>query len=206
MVNMCEPLTCFCIAALMVRAGLVSAVQIAVPLPPGRHIPLLEQSATVLSTHLDGLRCIAAPEVNLQPLINTIVTRQQQRLQEQAVAHLDKELKESTSIASWLGVENFSCLLRYCNVAEEAKLAPIWSTLARAPSKDCLTIFKGKVTNEFLALGAIYEQFTPSLFLLTQITSLKWGMLNPDALDTGSLGNAFLFTDSDVEVAQSINR
>jgi hypothetical protein len=31
-------------------------------------------------------------------------------------------------------------------------------------------------------------------------------MLNPDALETGSLGNAFLFTDSDVETAQGINR
>jgi len=39
-----------------------------------------------------------------------------------------------------------------------------------------------------------------------QITSMKWGMLNPDALESGSLGNAFLFTDSDVEVTQGINR
>ncbi len=31
-------------------------------------------------------------------------------------------------------------------------------------------------------------------------------MLNPDALKTGSLGNAFLFTNSDVETAQGINR
>jgi hypothetical protein len=43
------------------------------------------------------------------------------------------------------------------------------------------------------------------VFLLTQVTSLKWGMLNPDALKTGSLCNAFLFTDSDVKTAQGIN-
>ncbi len=79
-------------------------------------------------------------------------------------------------------------------------------TLAKASAKDRVTIFEGKVANEFLALGAIYEQFTPSLFLLTQITSMKWGMLNPDALKSGLLGNAFLFTDSDVEVTQGINR
>jgi hypothetical protein len=76
-------------------------------------------------------------------------------------------------------------------------------TLAKAPAKDRLTIFKGKVPNEFLAFGAIYEQLTPSLFLLTQVTSMKWGMLNPDALESGLLGNAFLFTDLDVEVAQA---
>lgn len=206
MADICEPLTRFCTAAITVGAGMVSAVQIAEPRPPGRHVPLLEQAARILSTHLDGLRRVNTPEVNLQPLINTIVAGQQQWQQEQAVARLDRELKENASVSSWLGVENFNRLLRYCNVAEEAKLAPIWGTLARAPSKDRLTIFEGKVTNEFLALGAIYEQFTPSLFLLTQITSLKWGMLNPDALDTGSLGNAFLFTDSDVEMAQQINR
>jgi hypothetical protein len=67
-------------------------------------------------------------------------------------------------------------------------------------------ILEGKVANEFLALGAVYEQYTPSLFLLTQITSLKWGMINPDAFESGSLGIAFYFTDSNVEVAQSINR
>ncbi len=62
------------------------------------------------------------------------------------------------------------------------------------------------MANEFLALGAIYEQFPPSLFLLTQITSLKWGMLNTKALEMGSLGNAFLFTDSDIKRAQGINQ
>jgi hypothetical protein len=62
------------------------------------------------------------------------------------------------------------------------------------------------VANKFLRLGAIYKQFALSLFLLTQVTSLKWGMLNPNALELGLLGNTFLFTDSDVETAQGINR
>ncbi len=79
------------------------------------------------------------------------------------------------------------------------------SVLAKAPSKDRLTIFEGKVANEFLALGAIYEQFTPSLFLLTQVMAMKWVMLNPAALESGLLGNAFLFTNSDVKTAQGIN-
>jgi hypothetical protein len=91
-----------------------------------------------------------------------------------------------------VGCRKFGRLLKYCGVAEEQSLVPLWGTLAKAPAKDRLTIFEGKVANEFLALSAIYEQFTPSLFLLTQITSLKWGMLNPDALKSGSLGNAFL--------------
>ncbi len=76
-------------------------------------------------------------------------------------------------MSSWLGVKKFARLLKYCGVLEEQELAPLWSILAKAPSKDRLTVFEGKVANEFLALGAIYEQFTPTLFLLTQVTALK---------------------------------
>jgi hypothetical protein len=100
-------------------------------------------------------------------------------------------------MATWLRAKKFARLLRYCGVNEEQELAPLWLILAKAPTKDRLTIFKGKVANEFLA---------PALFLLTQVTSLKWGMLNPNALELGLLGNAFLFTDSDVETAQGINQ
>jgi hypothetical protein len=202
----CKPLTRFCLAAITAHENGGTPITIEAPRPPGRHVPLLEQAAQTLSTHLMGLRRMATPEVNLQPLVNTILAGQEQRQQEQAAARLDKELKENTSVSTWLGAKNFGRLLKYCGIAEEQSLAPLWGTLAKAPAKDRLTIFEGKVANEFLALGAIYEQFTPSLFLLTQITSMKWGMLNPDALESGLLGNAFLFTDSDVEVAQGINR
>jgi hypothetical protein len=82
--------------------------------------------------------------VNLQPLVNTILAGQEQRQQEQAAARLDKELKENTSVSTWLGAENFGRLLKYCGVAEEQSLAPLWGTLAKAPAKDRLTIFEGK--------------------------------------------------------------
>ena len=64
-------------------------------------------------------------------------------------------------------MENFARLFRYSGVQEEDELVPLWAVLAKAPSNDRLGIFEGKVANEFLALGAIYEQFTPSLLLLT---------------------------------------
>ncbi|KAL3816142.1 hypothetical protein ACHAXA_001629 [Cyclostephanos tholiformis] len=206
MAGACEPLTRFCLAAITILAGTGSPVTIDSPRPPGRHVPLLEQASQLLAAHLTGLRRTTAPEVNLQPLINMIMAGQELRVQEQANARLDRELKENATVAAWLGAENFARLLKYCGVADEADLPPLWSTWAKAPAKDRLTIFEGKVANEFFSLGAIYEQFTPSLFMLTQITSLKWGMLNPDALETGSLGNAYLFTDTDVELAQGVNR
>jgi hypothetical protein len=42
--------------------------------------------------------------------------------------------------------------------------------------------------------------------LVTHLTSLQWVMITPDSLETGCLGNAFLFTDSDVEEHQQINK
>jgi hypothetical protein len=105
----CDPLTQFCLAAITTPgAGLSSAVQVAAHSPPTRHIPLLQQAEATLSSFLLGLRRIAVPEVNLQPLINTITAGQEQRLQEQAVMRLDRELKENTSVSSWLGVKNFA--------------------------------------------------------------------------------------------------
>ena len=81
MAGTCDPLTRFCLVVITVGPGQVSAVRIAAPAPPGWHVPLLEQAVIVLSTHLTGLHRVALPEVNLQPLINTIVAGQQARQQ-----------------------------------------------------------------------------------------------------------------------------
>ena len=83
---------------------------------------------------------------------------------------------------------------------------PIWATLPNAAAKDHLAIFQGKVQNELISLGAVYEQFMVSLSMLTELASLCWVMINANALETGSLGNAFLFTDSNVEEMQELVR
>jgi hypothetical protein len=144
--------------------------------------------------------------VDLQPLVNTIIAGQQLRQNDLAQARAEKLQKESTTVESWLGPENFVRLLRYCGAAAEANLPPLWPALAKANSKDRLGILQGAVRNEFLALGALYEQFSPNLSFLTEATALRWRMTNADALESGSMGNAFLFTDTDVEEEQSISR
>ncbi len=50
------------------------------------------------------------------------------------------------------------------------------------------------------------EEFTVNLNLLTHLTSLQWVMITPNSLKTGCLGNAFLFTDSNMEECQRINK
>jgi hypothetical protein len=162
MAGTCKPLTRFCLAALTIPGqGQAPTVKINPLPPPGRHVPLLGQADALLVKHLTGLRRVGAPEVNLQPLINTILADQQQQQQEQAVARLDRELKETTSVSTWLGMENFARLLGYTGVQDEDELAPLWAVLSKAPSKDRLGIFKGKVANEFLALGAFTSSLRP---------------------------------------------
>lgn len=64
----CEPLTRFCLAAITRGPNHVSAVQMEPFSPPvGRHVPLLEQTAAILATHLSGLRRVTAPEVICSP-------------------------------------------------------------------------------------------------------------------------------------------
>jgi hypothetical protein len=160
MAGTCKPLTWFCLAALTTPGqGQAPTVKIDPPPPPGRHVPLLEQADALLVDHLKGLRRVGAPEVNLQPLINTILVGQQQQQQEQAVARLDRELKETTSVSTWLGMENFARLLRYTGVQDENELAPLWAALAKVPSKDRLGIFEGKVAMS----SSPSAQFTSSL-------------------------------------------
>jgi hypothetical protein len=204
----CMPLTRFCQVAITHSAlNAVSTLQVEMPVAPPRHVPLLTQASTMLHHHLPALSAgHAGGGVNLQPLVNTIVAGQQQRQQEQDQVRADKLLKETTTVESWLGPENFRRLLKYCGVALEADLPPLWPALAKANAKDRLGIFQGKVANELLAMGAVYEKYIPNLYLLTEVTALRWTMVNPDALESGSMANAFLFTDSDVEAEQGISR
>jgi hypothetical protein len=107
-----------------------------------------------------------------------------------------------------LGPQNFSRLLRYSQVASEDHLSSLWKALAGAPARDRLMILQGKVRGELLSMDAVFsaEEFTVDLNLVTHLTSLQRAMIMPDSLETGCLGNAFLFTDSDVEERQRINK
>ncbi len=204
----CMPLTHFCqVAITRPAANATSTIQVIAPVAPARHVPLLVQASAILHHHLPALNAGGAGGgVNLQPLVNTIIAGQQQRQQEHDQLRAEKLQKENTTVESWLGPENFRRLLKYCGVLMEADLPDLWSALAKANSKDRLGIFQGKVQNELTAMGSMFERYIPTLGFLTNVTALCWTMNNPDALDSGSMANAFLFTDSDVEEEQSISR
>jgi hypothetical protein len=91
---------------------------------------------------------------------------------------------------------------------QQGPFSPLWKALAGAPACDWLMILQGKVCGELLSMDAVFlaEEFTVNLNLLTHLTSLQLAMITPDSLKTGCLGNAFLFTDSDMEEHQRINK
>jgi hypothetical protein len=69
-------------------------------------------------------------------------------------------------------------------------------------------ILQEKVHGKLLSMDAVFlaEEFTVNLNLVMHLTSLQWAMIMPGSLETGCLGNVFLFTDLDVEERQRINK
>jgi hypothetical protein len=67
---------------------------------------------------------------------------------------------------------------------------------------------QGKVHGKLLSMDASFlaEELTDNLNLLTHLTSLQWAMITLDSLKTVCLGNAILFTDSNVDKHQHINK
>ncbi len=164
------------------------------------HILLWHYFPTLLGTQ--------PPTHDLQPLVAHLTAYQNEQTVCQDQAWQEKIEKERTMVAVWLGPENFSRLLRYSQVASKDHLSLLWKALAGAPARDQLMILQGKIHGELLSMDVVFlaEEFTLDLNLLTHLTSLQWAMISPNSLETGCLGNAFLFTDSDVEECQCINK
>ena len=99
-------------------------------------------------------------------------------------------------------------LLHYSCISTEVQLVPVWAVIAKAPQRERLGILQGKVRGELSAMGEVHHEESCVLDpnLLAHIVMLEWTMVNPDALETGCLGNLFIFGDSDVEERQRINK
>ncbi len=204
----CAALTKYCQMAITVPARGESTLQVVPPTPPACNVTLLMQSHLLLCHYLPSLLGAQPPTHDLQPLVAHLTAYQNEQTVCQDQAQQEKIEKECTMVAVWLGPENFSCLLCYSQVASKDHLSPLWKALAGAPARDGLMILQGKVHGELLSMDAVFlaEEFTVNLNLLTHLTSLQWAMVTPNSLKTSCLGNAFLFTDSNVEERQRINK
>ncbi len=148
------------------------------------------------------------PTNDIQPLVAHLTAYQNEQTVCQNQAWQEKINKERITVAVWLGPKTFSRLLRYSQVASKDHLSPLWKALAGTPACDRLMILQGKVRGELLSTDAVFsaEEFTVDLNLVTHLTSFQWAMIMLNSLETGCLGNAFLFNDSDVEERQWINK
>jgi hypothetical protein len=193
----CVALTKYCQMAITVTTGGESTLQVVQPTPPAQNVSLLTQSHLLLCHYFPTLGT-QPPTNDIQPLVAHLTAYQNEQTACQNQARQEKIDKERTTVAVWLGLESFSRLLRYSQVASKDHLSPLWKALAGAPARDRLMILQGKVCGKLLSMDAVIlaEEFTVDLNLVMHLTSLHWAMITPDSLETGCLRNAFLFTDS----------
>ena len=207
--NVCRPLTCFCqIAITRQTAGTDrSVLEVPRPLAPPRNESLLNYSHGLLLHHFPQLNPLIA-QANMQPIAAGITQLHTQRETQYNEAKQEKEAKEKSTVEQWLGVDRFKRLLHYSCVTTEAQLAQVWTVMAKAPQRERLGILQGKVRGELSAMGEVHleESCVLDPNLLAHLVMLEWTMVNPDALETGCLGNLFIFGDSDVEERQRINK
>jgi hypothetical protein len=170
----CVALNKYCQMAIIVTARGGSTLQVVPPTPPAHNVTLLTQSNLLLRHYFPTLLGAQPPTHDLQPLVAHLTTYQNEQTVRQDQARQEKIEKERTTLAVWLGPKNFSCLLRYSQVASEDHLSPFWKAMAGTPARDQLKILQGKVHGKLLSMDAVFlaEEFTVDLNLLTHLTSL----------------------------------
>jgi hypothetical protein len=124
--------------AITVTAGGESTLQVIHPTPPERNVTLLTQSHLLLCHYFPTLLGAQPPTHDLQLLVAHLTAYQNEQTVRQDQARQEKIKKEHTTVAVWLGPENFSRLLCYSQVASEDHLSPLWKALAGAPARDGL--------------------------------------------------------------------
>ena len=206
--NVCLPLTRTCQVAITRRANdTTSLLQVTAPLAPPRNTVLLNYShALLLSKFPQELNPAATAQATLQPIAARLTDIHQQRETHYQEAKQEKAAKAATSVESWIGKENLQQLLNLSCVPSEAALPSVWKDMAMAAQKDRLGVLQGTVRGELRDMGEdrLAESFYADPNLLTNLHLMNWAMVSPDSLETGCLGNAFMFGDLDVEYQQMI--
>jgi hypothetical protein len=200
-------LTKFCQMTIIVMAAGGSILQVVKPTPLACKAALLTHSHLLLHHYFPTLGA-QTPSLDIQLLVAHLTAYQQEQTVHHNQAWQEKINKDCTMVAAWLDPENFTGLLHYSNVTSEDHLALLWKALACAPACDRLMILQGKVRGKHLKMDAVFlaEVFTIKLNLLMHLTSLYWAMVFPYSLEMSCLGNAFLFTNSEMEKHQHINK
>ena len=183
-----------------------SVLQVPSPTCPPRHEGLTKYKHALLISIFPLLDNAAAVNAAANPIAQGIVNLHQQRELQYQEEKQEKADKAAKSVSGWLGVENLELLLTFCCVPQEALLPPIWRKLAAASQKDRLSVLQGAIRKELRSMGdgRLAESYCLNPNLLLNLIMMSWSMVTPDSLETGCLGNLWLFGDTDVEQQQRL--
>ena len=178
-----------------------SVLQVVQPACPPRNAPLWIQKQRLLRTFFPQLDPASAASAAIQPIAQGILGLHQQKEDHYLRQQQEKADKAAASVSSWLGAENTKQLLLLCCVGDESQLTGVWPKMAAAKQKDQLSILQGAAKDQLRMMGEnrLAETLCLSPNFLANLIMMNWAMITSDSLDTGSLGNAFMFSDSDVE-------
>jgi hypothetical protein len=124
-VGVCVALTKYCQMAITVTPGVESTLQVDPPTLPARNVKLLMHFHLLLHHYFPTLLGTQPPSHDLQPLAAHLTAYQNEWTVCRDQAWQEKIKKKRTMVAVWLGPKNFSCLLRYSQVASKDNLSPL---------------------------------------------------------------------------------
>ena len=183
-----------------------SLLQVYQPSCPPRNVALLERKQSLLKLFLTGL--------NHQPVnaAGEAVAASVASIREVMLAQSHKEeerkSKKKESVVEEYMAHRFTTLLKLCCVTHESQLPKIWKQLAEAKDKNKLGVLEGAIQQELRDMGQarMANKFVLTSNFLNDILSLYWAMPTSDSLDTGSMANPFLLSDTNVEHQQMLNK
>ena len=177
------------------------------PAAPPRNTILSSKYMKALEAHFPGLRQDAAAQQHSQiaGALGLMASQQQAQYDANRIA---KEAKATTTVAGWLGDDDFPALLNITNTRNEADLisaCPIYLAMASATKAMKMPRLQSAI-DKILSNRGIEDLgviITPAIF--SNFTSMKWHQLGPDSVTSGFLGNPYLFGACDEDATNSLN-
>ena len=188
-------------------AGDPSLLDTARPAPPPRNPILLGRVQKLLEHHFVQLRRDAASQQTSQIATAVGALAQQSRRQYEE-AKREKEEAKAASVEKMLGRDNLRRLLIMTRLPNEARLkaeCPFYHKLAEVPKSQRLGVLESSIQASMEQKGHFHLTFPANAGLLSNLMTLQWHHVHEDSLETGLLGNPFLFGDTDEERQQSVN-
>jgi hypothetical protein len=177
------------------------------PAAPPRSAVLMLRYMKALEAHFPGLRqdAVAQQHSQIAGAIGRMVDQQQAHYDANKLA---KEEKVTTTVAGWLGEDDFPAVLNLTNTRNDPDLivaCPVYKAMAAAPKSLKMARLQSAIDKILGDRGMehLVVIITPAMF--TIFASMKWHRVGPDSLTSGLFGNPFLWGACDEEATNALN-